>query len=315
MAAPAHPYLVIRFGEFELIAASAELRKAGIPLKIHPQPFRVLLLLAERPGQIVTRDEIRSCLWGDNTFVDFEGGINSCVKQIRDVLADDVENPRYLHTIPRRGYRFIASTTFVDPTKHPILLVPPAVGASEPRSGLETLNRELEVGRPSIISEHDAAKSPRTGWRRPAILCGSALLLLGVLWFGWYLTKGGPLRPALEPTQRQLTANSPEDYGRAAAISPDGKYLAYVDQTRLLVRSVASGEIRPISLPADFPTAQIWELCWFPEGGKLLATRRTSVAKETSLWMIAVVGEAPPKMLREETSSPAISPDGKLLAF
>src|SRR6266481_663649 len=107
MASPAHPPSVICFGPFELDAISGELRKAGIPLKIHPQPLQVLQLLAIRSKQIVTRGEIRTSLWGDNTFVDFERGINSCVNQIRVVLGDDPEKPRYIETLPRRGYRFI----------------------------------------------------------------------------------------------------------------------------------------------------------------------------------------------------------------
>jgi DNA-binding winged helix-turn-helix (wHTH) protein/tetratricopeptide (TPR) repeat protein len=131
MASPAHPSLVIRFGEFDLVAATGELRKAGLPLKIHPQPFRVLLLLAERSGQIVTREEIRRCLWGDNTFVDFEGGINFCVKQIREVLADDAENPRYLQTIPRRGYRFIAPISHAPHRDH-ILSFPLPYDSGDP---------------------------------------------------------------------------------------------------------------------------------------------------------------------------------------
>src|SRR5580700_3176042 len=110
MASPAHAPSVICFGPFELDAAGGELRKGGISLKIHPQPFRVLQLLAERPRQIVSRDEIRKCLWGGNTFVDFDGGINSCLNQIRIALGDDPEKPRYIETIPRRGYRFIAPT-------------------------------------------------------------------------------------------------------------------------------------------------------------------------------------------------------------
>jgi TolB-like protein/DNA-binding winged helix-turn-helix (wHTH) protein/Tfp pilus assembly protein PilF len=109
MASPAHPPSVICFGQFELDAANGELRKAGVSLKMHPQPFHVLQLLAARPQQIVTRDEIRSSLWGGNTFVDFERGINSCVNQIRVVLGDDSEKPRYIETLPRRGYRFIGT--------------------------------------------------------------------------------------------------------------------------------------------------------------------------------------------------------------
>jgi DNA-binding winged helix-turn-helix (wHTH) protein/Tfp pilus assembly protein PilF/TolB-like protein len=117
MVSPARSLVVIRFGAFELDAAAGELRKSGILLKLHPQPLRVLLLLAERPGQIVTREEIRHCLWGDNTFVDFERGINFCVNQIRSVMGDDAEHPRYIETLPRRGYRFIASVTSGEPAR------------------------------------------------------------------------------------------------------------------------------------------------------------------------------------------------------
>src|SRR5579862_968852 len=108
MAFPAQPPSVICFGAFELDIPAGTLRKSGISVKIHPQPFRVLALLAGSCGQIVTREQIRHCLWGDNTFVDFEGGINFCVKEIRAALADDPEKPRYIETLPRRGYRFIA---------------------------------------------------------------------------------------------------------------------------------------------------------------------------------------------------------------
>jgi eukaryotic-like serine/threonine-protein kinase len=117
-SAPTPP--VIRFGAFELDAATSELRKADISLKIHPQPLRVLVLLAERPGQIVTREEIQHCLWGDNTFVDYERGINFCVNQIRGALGDNAESPRYIETLPRRGYRFIASVTLTAAAKHPV---------------------------------------------------------------------------------------------------------------------------------------------------------------------------------------------------
>jgi len=131
MASPVQPSPMIRFGAFELDAANGELRKGGVSLKIHPQPFRVLRLLAEHSGQVVTRDEIQRCLWADNTFVDFERGINFCVNQIRATLGDDAEEPRYVETLPRRGYRFIAEVT-IDAG-----LAAPAVGAriSERRTG------------------------------------------------------------------------------------------------------------------------------------------------------------------------------------
>ncbi len=99
----------ICFGPFELDAAAGEVRKAGILIKLQPQPFRVLLLLAERAGTVVTREEIQQCLWSEATFVDFEHGINFSINQIRGALADDAEKPRYIETLPRRGYRFIAA--------------------------------------------------------------------------------------------------------------------------------------------------------------------------------------------------------------
>ncbi len=99
---------VFRFGVFDLDAKSGELRRAGMHVKLPPQPFKVLALLASRAGQLVTREEIREAIWGHETFVDFEQGLNFCINQIRTALGDDAEAPRYLETLPRRGYRFIA---------------------------------------------------------------------------------------------------------------------------------------------------------------------------------------------------------------
>ena len=106
---PASPN--VRFGAFELDASAGKLLKNGIPIKLQPQPFRVLLLLTGLPGRVVTREEIQRCLWGDSTFVDFERGINFSINQIRAALCDDAERPRYVETIPRLGYRFIAPIT------------------------------------------------------------------------------------------------------------------------------------------------------------------------------------------------------------
>ncbi|MBV8864288.1 MAG: winged helix-turn-helix domain-containing protein, partial [Acidobacteriaceae bacterium] len=98
----------LRFGTFELDLASSELRKNGALVKLQSQQFQLLALLAARPGQIITRDEIRRALWDDQTFVDFDRSINFGINQIRSALADDPQSPRYIETLPRKGYRFIA---------------------------------------------------------------------------------------------------------------------------------------------------------------------------------------------------------------
>jgi serine/threonine protein kinase/Tol biopolymer transport system component len=189
--------------------------------------------------------------------------------------------------------------------------------AAELRADLKRLKRDTNSGRSSSMEgPSDVARKPaQANWHRPALLCGTVVLILVALGLGWYRWRREPSELPAHPTERQFTANPPEDWVYAAAISPDGKFVAYVDQTGLLVRSVDSGETRPISLPADFPATQIWDICWFPEGGKLLITRAPSVSAETSIWTVAVLGEAAPKRLRREASSPAISPDGKSMVF
>ena len=99
---------LLRFGVFELNLDTEELRKSGTIIKLSPQPLRLLALLANHSGQIVTREEIKEQLWGEETFVDFEQGMNHCIKQIRTVLGDNADNPLYVETLPRRGYRFLA---------------------------------------------------------------------------------------------------------------------------------------------------------------------------------------------------------------
>jgi len=99
---------LLRFGVFELNLDTEEVRKSGTIMKLAPQPFRLLVLLATHSGQVVTREEIQIQLWGEETYVDFEQGMNHCIKQIRTVLGDNADNPLYVETLPRRGYRFLA---------------------------------------------------------------------------------------------------------------------------------------------------------------------------------------------------------------
>src|SRR5215469_8236130 len=106
---------VLSFGTFELDLAGRELRKGGALVKLQSQQLQLLALLAERAGEVVSREEIRRALWDDNTFVDFDQSINFCVNKVRDALGDDPQSPRYIETVPRKGYRFIASIAEAPP--------------------------------------------------------------------------------------------------------------------------------------------------------------------------------------------------------
>ena len=98
----------IVFGEYELDLGAGQLRRLGRDLRLQPQPLKLLSLLVTQAGNIVTRDEIRKELWNEDTFVDFDQGMNFCVRQIREALRDDAERPMFVQTMPKRGYRFIA---------------------------------------------------------------------------------------------------------------------------------------------------------------------------------------------------------------
>ena len=99
---------VLYFGAFELDLDAGKLLKNGRIVRMQPQPFRLLSLLVSQPGRLVTREEIQSALWKDDTFVDFEQGVNFAVKQVREALGDRAESSVYIQTVPRRGYRFVA---------------------------------------------------------------------------------------------------------------------------------------------------------------------------------------------------------------
>lgn len=107
----------LRFGPFEADLNSCELRKHGVKLKVSEQPFQILAILLEKPGQIVTREELRALLWHGDTFVDFDHGMNNAVMRLREVLGDSSGNPRYIETIPKRGYRFVSAVTSVAPSE------------------------------------------------------------------------------------------------------------------------------------------------------------------------------------------------------
>src|SRR5215471_15500067 len=98
----------VRFGVFELDVRTGELRKHGVRLKIQDQPFQVLLALLERPGELVSREELQTRIWANDTFVDFDQSLNRAINKVREALSDTAGAPRFVETLPRRGYRFIA---------------------------------------------------------------------------------------------------------------------------------------------------------------------------------------------------------------
>jgi DNA-binding winged helix-turn-helix (wHTH) protein len=124
MAMPQNKSKVARFGVFELDLSAGELRKSGVKLRLQEQPFQVLALLLERAGEVVTREELQQKLWPSDTFVDFDHSLNTAINKVREALGDSASSPRYVETLARRGYRFVA----------PVQDLIPSVASSETRS-------------------------------------------------------------------------------------------------------------------------------------------------------------------------------------
>src|ERR1700688_1926415 len=120
---------VLRFGVFQVNLAARELRKHGVRMRLPAQPFCVLSVLLDRPGEIVSRDEMRDKLWDSDTFVDYERSLNSAIRKLRAVLGASQESPRYIETVPRRGYRFIAPVEEISsPAETPVTALEPVTG-------------------------------------------------------------------------------------------------------------------------------------------------------------------------------------------
>jgi eukaryotic-like serine/threonine-protein kinase len=176
MDSPAQPQDVLRFGSFELDAAAGELREAGTARRLTAQPFRVLVLLTDRAGELVTREEIRRCLWGDRKYVEADRGINFCMNQIRAALRDPAEDSRYIKTLPRRGYRFVAPLTRSTSTAQP----PPFIASHPPGEKPESQPAGAADSTPSATGDFSRSLQGARHGRRFALGAIFLVVLLAI---------------------------------------------------------------------------------------------------------------------------------------
>src|SRR5438067_1084943 len=211
---------VIRFDSYELDLAAEELRKHGFPVKLQPQPFKILAYLASRPGEMVTRHELREHVWPGDTFVDFDLAINQAIKRIRAVLNDDPENPRIIATLPRRGYRFVAKTAL------------PAAPAAELQQPARE-SQEAGPGVPEVISA-----SARHGLRKRVwvAVVAATLLMVGIVSYERAKTTPSavPMRIVVLPFEN-LTGDPGQEYFADGMTEEMISQLGAMDPDRLAV--------------------------------------------------------------------------------
>ena len=208
MGQPASAFERYRFATFELDRGAAELRKRGIRIKLQEQPYRILCLLLERPGEVVTRETLCAALWPADTFVEFERSLNAAIAKLRQTLGDSAENPRFIETVARRGYRFIAPIEAIRPSE-------------------TTADIGLQSARMAAIeAEGNATSTIRSPWERRKKLwlltAGIVAILVAV---GITIALVRESRTNATPALTRLTFDS--GLTTDPAVSPDGKLLAY----------------------------------------------------------------------------------------
>jgi Tol biopolymer transport system component/DNA-binding winged helix-turn-helix (wHTH) protein len=290
-----------RFDQFEIDLVSGELRLSGVPsIRIQQLPLQVLRLLLEAEGRVVTRDQLRSALWPENTFVDFEHGVNTAIKKLRQALGDSYENPKFIETLPKTGYRFLVPVTWVTEVVQQLRLS--AISEKEP-------NVEL----PSQKHPH-----------RKTI---AVMALLGICATAAYLLWRGPLlrNKSSDPSFSLAVTSVGEKYG--PSLSPDGKQLAYAwnggsgSHFSIYVKLIGNEE----SLRLTRQDAIDFNPVWSPDGRNIAFCR---IKKgQTGIYLISALGGGERKIRDtywEEREFYQVfwyfgrlswSPDGKMLAF
>lgn len=276
-----------RFGLFEADQDSGELRKSGVRVRLQAQPFRVLICLLERPGEVVSRDEIQQRLWGTDTIVDFDHSLGTAINKLREALGDSAENPRFIETLARRGYRFIAPVAVVaDPREENPATpsVPPASAASTSQTS-EVPAAFVPVAAPQ--------KARHLGlWMAGAALAAVLLLAVG-------FAVGVRRQPAYTapPLITQVTFSgrvSPGDplFESFPGTATDGSriYFPQIENGRAVLAQalIADGETSTLSLPDELAAPSLGDIS--PDGSRLLLRNHLATAPEQALWIVSTIG-------------------------
>jgi DNA-binding winged helix-turn-helix (wHTH) protein/Tol biopolymer transport system component len=294
-----------RFGLFEVDLERGTLSRQGTPVKLQEQPFRILALLLETPGEVLSRDELRKRIWPEGTFVEFDGSLNTALMKLRAALNDNAENPVFIETVPRRGYRFIAPVEIIELDASPLM----TAIRIETEDDREAVELPLDGGGPK--PEQKPTEGEARGlwkvaawWQISLMAAGLLTLLLFGIW------------PRPEPkvlSVRQLTHTGQVDpWGKLVT---DGSRIYFVvrDVTgwNLMQTSVEGGNIQ--RTPTPFDNTRIFDLS--PDHTQFLIGQFTHEGEETALWFWPVQGGAPRRVGDVMAKEAVWSPKGDMIAF
>jgi Tol biopolymer transport system component/DNA-binding winged helix-turn-helix (wHTH) protein len=314
--------IIFRFGKFEANLITKELRKQGILIKLQEQPFKVLAILLENAGRIVTREELRERLWLGNTYVNFDHGVNKAISKIREALCDTAENPRFVETLSRRGYRFVAPVEKVGADSGFLKIAESTdqIGFDDNKLNVGATETDVVERESAPVDSELEPVAPKgfQKWREKKYLIGgAALLVVLIILISSYLStrNNGVVR---EP-MRIVPFTSLPGIEAQPRFSPDGRYVVFQwdgpnrDNLDIYIKQIGvEGQLRLTSDPAD-DFAPVWS----PDG-KQIAFERT-IGETTSIYSISSLGGTEYKLYDFKppsgASSLSWSPDGHSLAF
>jgi Tol biopolymer transport system component/DNA-binding winged helix-turn-helix (wHTH) protein len=326
-----------RFDSFQVDLSSGQLFRSGVRVPLQEKPLHVLRLLLEGEGKVVTREQLRAALWPEDTFVDFEHGVNTAVKKLRQALEDSAERPKFVETLPKFGYRFIASVEWAAdgmggsplPRVMPIAQAGPTpVAQPVPPEGKERLKSTIALATPAGFMAPVGRSSAANAGFVPSVVPHARLpkrRLLGMASLSLLVIAGGLfvylLRRTPEstlPPMRVVPLTSLPGTKMTPAFSSDGNQVAFAwNQTtpagvEIYVKLVSEGEPRQLTHTGKVNFNPVWS----PDGQRIAFTR--SSESETALFTISAYGEGERKLISFNQGTErriSWSPDGRFLAF
>jgi len=301
-----------RFSVFEADLRTGELRKGGVRVKLQDQPFQILAMLLENPGELVTREDLRQRLWPSDTFVDFDHSLNSAVKKLRQALSDDPDVPRFVETVPRRGYRFIA----------PVQSGPrngTSAGSTAQPETKAAENTDRGIGSAEVVRPSRAPSWLVQHWKLGvAALAGFLLALALGAWFGVF--RSSP--PVVSAPVRVVPLMNTSGEDSRPSFSPDGNAIAFSwdgekhDRVDIYIKQI--GTENSIQITQNFGNNFL--PVWSPDGRYIAFAHREHGREGGGFYIVPALGGTPRKLLDLEENVPcgallSWSRDGKRLAY
>ncbi|WP_158821583.1 winged helix-turn-helix domain-containing protein [Granulicella sp. S156] len=321
----------LTFGLYEVDLQAGELWKAGFRIKLQGQPFKVLTALIERPGQVVSREELQLRLWGKDTVVDFDHSLGTAINKIREALGDSAENPRFIETLARRGYRFIAPVGYL-----PAEGVPAQQSATDPARSASEWNTTLPAGDVSplndatlatagVQSKPDSTSSGitqrvQTSVARPYRWAIATIGLVSMAAVGYFvgssrsttapphitqITHDGHLAPSVNTIENHMA--SATDGVRLFAPTLENGHAG------LAVVSLSGGSVAPMSIPSEVASPALGDIS--PDGSRLLLRDHLSPESEQPLWVVPTIGGSPLRVGNTLAHDATWMPDGKEILY